>query len=179
MLRSDKIRTQNKEIERRLENLKKFDKSERSSFSYWYNHWLAYNLIAMKLRSWKFKYLFHDWYKPWLRLFLPYEKVQTFHRTHSNHHPEWLEHKLEKCGDCWYKEPRYLYKFDFEGAIIDWECSRFTKNAAKLNAYDEYRKIIFRDTFKKKYPEIYHACYDMFSYRLYNALEKLNLIPED
>lgn len=178
MTRADKIKIQNKKIEEKLNNLEKFDKDERSSFKYWYNHWLAYNLVAMKLRAWKFKYLFHDWYKPWLRLFMPYEKLQKFHRKHARHHIEWLEEKIKKNGS-WKRTPKYLNKFDFKGAAIDWECSRYTKYAAQLTAYEEYRRIIFQEYFKKRFPEIYHGCYEMFSYRFYDALEKLNLIPID
>ena len=110
-----------------------FDKSERGTFRYHFAHVFAFNMTALNLKAWKFKYLFHDWYKPWLRLFLPYEKVQRFHRTHSRHHLEWLEiNPINKRA----------LKFDWEAMLIDWECSRFTKKVSQLNAYDVYLKQI-------------------------------------
>ena len=52
-----------------------FDKEDRSTFPYWFAHWCAFQMTALNLGIWKFKYLFHDWEKPWLRLFLPYKKM--------------------------------------------------------------------------------------------------------
>ncbi len=100
-------------------HFEKFTKDQRSSFKYWYYHWKAFNLVAIFFHAWKPKYLFHDFEKPWLRLFLPYEKVQKFHRDHASHH-------------VMYKGDNH----DWEAMVIDWECSRFTKNAAQLNAVD-------------------------------------------
>lgn len=98
---------------------KKFDKPERSSFRYWFWHWLAFNLTAKEYHIWKPKYLFHDIEKPWLRLFLEYDKVQKIHRTHNKHHLE------------------YQGKKDWEGLFIDWECSHLTKNASPKRALEE------------------------------------------
>lgn len=98
---------------------KKFTKEQRSSFSYWFNHWRAFNAVAKELHRWKFKYLFHDIEKPWLKLFMEYPKVQKWHRTHNSHH---LEYKGEK---------------DYEAMVIDWECSRYTKYAAPRTALQE------------------------------------------
>jgi hypothetical protein len=99
---------------------KKFDKSQRSSFSYWYNHWRAFNEVARDLRIWKLKYLLHDIEKPWLKLILrDYKKVQKWHRLHNSHH---LEYPGEK---------------DWIAMIIDWECSRYTKKAAPRTAIEE------------------------------------------
>ncbi len=100
-----------------------FTKEERSTFAYWFAHWCAFNMVALNCRAWKFKYLFHDWEKPWLRLFLPYDKVQKFHRTHSRHHLE------------------YRGKKDYEGMVIDWECGRFTKEASPLTAREESDRL--------------------------------------
>ena len=99
---------------------KKFDKSQRSSFSYWYNHWRAFNEVARDLHIWKLKYLLHDIEKPWLKLILrDYKKVQKWHRLHNSHH---LEYPGEK---------------DWIAMIIDWECSRYTKKAAPRTAIEE------------------------------------------
>lgn len=169
-------------IEKKLNSLKKFDKDKRSNFDYWFNHWLAYNLVALKQHAWRFKYLFHDWYKPWLKLFLPYEKVQSFHRNHSKHHPEWLERKLKKSTEkskvdvmFWVEDTiDAFHKYDYKGTIIDWECSRYTKNAANLNAYDEYKKLLTHDTFIKKYPYL-GEYYNYFSKKLFQAIKELEL----
>lgn len=96
-----------------------FTKEERSSFKYWFAHWCAFQMTALNLKAWKFKYLFHDIEKPWLKLFWDYKKVQKWHRLHNAHHLE------------------YPGKKDWEAMVIDWECSRFTKDAAPLDAYGE------------------------------------------
>lgn len=96
-----------------------FSKEERASFSYWFAHWCAYNMTALNLKCWKFKYLFHDIEKPWLMLlWKDYDKVQKYHRVNNNHH---LEYKNRD-------------KIDWEAMVIDWECSRFTKIASPLAA---------------------------------------------
>lgn len=94
-----------------------FNKKERSSFPYWFAHWCAYQMVALNYNCWKPKYLLHDWYKPWLKLILPYEMVSKFHKTHSHHH---LQNKY--------------HKYDYEAMVIDWECSRLTKEDSPLNA---------------------------------------------
>lgn len=103
-----------------------FSKEERSTFPYWFAHWCAFNMTALNLRVWKFKYLFHDIEKPWLRLFWDYEKVQRWHRYHNNHHLEYM----------------YRGTIDIEAMLIDWECSRFTKEASTLTARQEWEKIV-------------------------------------
>ena len=98
---------------------KKFTKEQRSSFSYWFYHVLAFNLVAKELHCWKLKYLFHDFEKPWLKLFMDYPKVQKWHRTHNAHH---LEYNKEK---------------DYEAMVIDWECSPYTKQSCPRGAVEE------------------------------------------
>lgn len=98
-----------------------FTKEDRSTFKYWFAHWCAFQMTALNLGAWKFKYLFHDWEKPWLRLFLPYKKVQKWHRYHRRHHPE-------------YAEKHGWDKVDWDEMIIDWECCHYTKVAQPLNA---------------------------------------------
>lgn len=105
------------------QQFKKFTKDQRSTFQYWYYHWKAFNLTALSLDVWKFKYLFHDIEKPWLKLFWPYWKVQVFHRTHNAHH---LEYR---------KAPYY----DYEAMVIDWECSGLTKVACPRTAIQEIK----------------------------------------
>lgn len=106
-----------------------FTKEERSSFPYWFAHWCSFQMVSLNCHQWKFKYLFHDWYKPWMRLFMSYDKVQMFHNKHSRHH--------------------LLYVFlhgvkhaDWDAMVIDWECSHYTKHAAELDANGEIERII-------------------------------------
>ena len=100
-----------------------FDKSNRSSFAYWFAHWCAFQLTALNIGRWKFKYLLHDFEKPWMKLFCKYKTVQKWHREHNSHH---LEYGLKHGWD----------KVDWEALIIDWECSRLTKTEAQLDAYE-------------------------------------------
>lgn len=107
--------------------MKKFDKSQRSGWRYYWAHWFAFQMVAITLGIWKFKYLFHDWYKPWLKMFgMPYEKIQKLHRYSANHHIEFLEK---------HHDPE---KFDWDAMIIDWECSMYTKQDCNRNARQEY-----------------------------------------
>lgn len=103
-------------------HFKKFSKEQRSSFTYWYYHWKAFNLTAFHLGCWKFKYLFHDIEKPWLMLlWKDYKLVQIWHRAHNNHHIEYP----------------HIFDIDWEAVVIDWECSRYTKLAVPGTAYQE------------------------------------------
>ena len=98
-----------------------FTKDDRSSFKYWFAHWCAFQMTALNLGVWRFKYLFHDWEKPWMRLIFPYSIVQKWHRTHRRHHPE-------------YGEIHGFNKVDWDEMLIDWECCHYTKIAQPLNA---------------------------------------------
>ena len=113
-----------------------FTKKDRSSFPYWFAHWSAFQMTALNLHAWKFKYLFHDFEKPWLKLFLPYEKVQKIHRRFSKHHFSFLDKKKN---------------LDYEAMVIDWECSRFTKSEAQLNAFDTYKVMLNKTDEKYKH----------------------------
>jgi hypothetical protein len=102
-----------------------FDKKDRGSFKYTFAHWCAYQMTALNLGIWKFKYLFHDCEKPLLKLFLrDYKKVQKYHREHNAHHME------------------YKKKWDAKAMIIDWECSRFTKTASPMTARETYEHFV-------------------------------------
>lgn len=116
-----------------------FTKEERSTFPYWFAHWCAFNMTALNLRCWKFRFLFHDMLKPWMKLIFPYKTVQSFHRKHSRHHAEYEG-----------RRPDYL------GMVIDWECSRFTKVAAGLTAREKM------ETYKDKDPVLYKRLKENF-----------------
>ena len=97
---------------------------KKSSFKYWFAHWCAFNMTALNLGCWRFRFLFHDWEKPWLLLLLrDYEKVRDIHRKYSRHHLE-----------C-------IYPKDYLALVIDWECSRFTKSHATLNAREKLNSL--------------------------------------
>ena len=103
--------------------MKLYKETEKSTFSYWFAHWRAFNLTAMLLGVWKPKYLFHDIEKPFLMWWWKdYKRVRNFHRTHARHHWEYQG----KRG------------YDYEAMVIDWECSRYTKESAPMTAYETY-----------------------------------------
>ena len=124
-----------------------FTKSERGTFKYWFAHWCAFQMTALNLRRWKPKYLLHDIEKPFLKLFWDYKKVQKWHRTHNSHHIE------------------YKGQWDTYAMVIDWECSRFTKAEAQLNAYDTLKRMIVNESDFEKllilYQEIALTIFDL------------------
>lgn len=114
--------------------MKKFKKEEHSSFSYWFAHWCAFQMVALNLKCWHPRFLLHDIEKPWLMFFLKrYDKVQLWHRRNSRHH---LSYKDDS-------------KIDWLAMVIDWECSRFTKETSPRTAYQEYlrkyNKYLYHD----------------------------------
>lgn len=134
--------------------MRKFSKKDRSTFKYWFAHWCAFNMTAILCRRWKFKYLFHDWEKPWLKLFLDYEDVQYIHRRNSRHH-------LEYRGG--------LDRVDWEALAIDWECSKLTKSSCFLNAQEEMEKYMKKSVFyENTLPD-----------KMIPVLKKLNIYNEE
>lgn len=95
-----------------------FPKEERSTFPYWFAHWCSFQVHALKLGVWKPRHLLHDIEKPWLKLFLPYKKVQNLHRIWSRHHIEYKDRSKIRWIDV----------------MIDWECSGLTKTNGALDA---------------------------------------------
>jgi hypothetical protein len=107
-----------------------FSKKDRATFKYTFAHWCAYNMTALNLGVWKWRYLLHDIEKPFLKLFLKdYTLVQKHHRNHNKHHVEYYL----RTGKC-----------DFDGMVIDYECSRFTKSAHPLNAMQEFQHKVMQ-----------------------------------
>ena len=153
--------------------MKMFTKEERSTFPYWFAHWCAFQMTALNLNVWRLKYLFHDAEKPWLKLVMPYSKLQRFHRIHNKHHVAWLEHKLEKDSSE-KNTKRLLKKFDFYAVIIDWECCHYTKLQCPLNAYDERTRLL-NDNFEEKFPLITKCCYEEFSNKLLEVTKELGI----
>ena len=119
----------------------KFGRDERSTFRYWFAHWCSFQVVALNLGLWKFKYLLHDFEKPWLRLFVKYKTVQTWHRWHNKHH---LEYGLRYGFD----------KVDWEALMIDWECSRFSKEQCPRDCRAEMENKLADDKWKGYAEEI-------------------------
>ena len=105
-----------------------FTKEDRSTFSYWFAHWCAFQMTALNCHAWHFRFLFHDIEKPWMKLFMSYDKVHKWHQSHRRHHLNWLDNPKHNIN-----------RFDWEAMIIDWECSRFTKEACPRNAREELK----------------------------------------
>ena len=106
-----------------MRTYRKFTKDQRSTFPYWFWHWLAFNDVARELHVWRPRHILHDIEKPFMRLIFPYTKVQKWHRLHNRHHLE-------------YKYPERRSWLDM---IIDWEASGRTKQACPRNAIEEAR----------------------------------------
>ena len=122
-------------------NYSMFDENDKSSFPYWFAHWCSFQLCALNLGVWKFKYLFHDCEKPWLRLIWPYKKVQKWHRTHNSHH---LEYGLNHGFD----------KIDWKALMIDWECSQMSKKQCPLNCREEMENKLSEEKWQPYEKEI-------------------------
>ena len=106
-----------------MRTYRKFTKDQRSTFPYWFWHWLAFNDVARELHVWRPHHILHDIEKPFLRLVFPYKKVQKWHRLHNRHHLEY----------------RYPERRSWLDMIIDWEASGRTKYACPRNAIEEAR----------------------------------------
>jgi hypothetical protein len=119
-----------KDLWKDFTTFKMFGKAYRSHFSYWFAHWCAFQMTALNFGIWKPKYLLHDIEKPWkLLISRDYSKVQESHRKNHKHHTEYgLEHGWDKM--------------DWEAAVIDWECSRFTKQAAQMDARETLEALV-------------------------------------
>ena len=128
-----------------------FTKEERSGFRYWFAHWCAFQMTALNLKCWKPRYLLHDIEKPWLKLLWgDYKLVQHWHRRHNSHHLEY-----------YFKH----HKADWQAMVIDWECSRFTKEASPLTCREEMERKI------KWSPELKELLYD----NMLSILNKLGI----
>lgn len=134
-----------------------FTEKEKSSFSYYFAHLFAYNMTALNLKCWKWKYLLHDIEKPWLKLLWgDYQKVREWHRKNNRHH-------------LTYKNPNNI---DWEAMILDWECSRFTKQDSSKTAREMYEYFI---TVRYERGDISEEMKNKMVENIPPILEKLNL----
>lgn len=69
---------------------------------------------------------------------MDYKKVQKIHRKNNRHHPE-------------YRNPK---RIDWETLVIDWECSRYTKIEAPLNARETYEHYLKTNRFSPEITEL-------------------------
>jgi len=107
----------------------------------------------------------HDWDKIIMFALVPWlspDCINTIHVLMQKHHPIYWT-KDENTGN-WIKKYKDAYsEVDWEQAIVDWECARFTKPDKPLDAYDTYCKY---------YKGI---SYD-FDKKILSMLDALNLI---
>lgn len=94
------------------------------SFVYWFAHYVAVNLVA--IRHYHTVFPLHDAEKPWkLLLGMPYEQVCKEHLMKS-HHPQ------DKPDS----------QVDWIETICDWEASAYTKPHSRLNAHETCKKFL-------------------------------------
>jgi len=107
-------------MHKKLENYK----SRLNHIAYTFKHIIAINKCAKQYHIWTPAYLLHDVDKIFMYLFLPLKyntkDIHHIHEINSKHHRKY----------------KYPNKINWEMAIMDWECARFTKPDKLLNAYD-------------------------------------------
>lgn len=100
-------------------------------------HYKAFLKLEKQLLGY-YKYLFHDLDKIVMYIFIPFigtKRIRRIHRNISKHHIE---------------NYKYSWECNYEEAVIDWECSRFTKPNEPMTAreYLESREQSMRETHK-------------------------------
>lgn len=121
-------------------NIIKNIKDSYKHIPYTFKHYLAFMKVQKQLLGY-YKYKFHDWDKLFTFIFMPYlgdRRINQMHQLHNAHHPTYT------VGVDRIKQLKSPSCIEFEEAIIDWECARFTKKDKPLNAYQ---------TLIKYYPE--------------------------
>lgn len=135
--------------------MKLFKDTEKSTFAYWFAHWKAFQLTAVLLGVWKFRFLFHDIEKPFLMfIWKDYPRVKQYHRTHARHHWAYAGNK----------------DYDYLAMVIDWECSRFSKAHAQMTAYETYDYYLHKFINKKDFEKM-----KLLQLHVFPIIEKLNL----
>lgn len=114
---------------------------------YTFKHYIAFLKMEKKLLGY-YKYKFHDLDKLILYIFVPFLGTKKIKKIHSNRNKHHINEKKD-FDECNYEE-----------AIIDWECSRFTKPDKPLNA----RQVTLKHHSKSKHFR-----------KLLNTLNKLGL----
>ena len=107
---------------------------------YTYKHIKAFDKLQKQTFD-KRKYLFHDWDKIFMYIFLPFlgtEKIKEIHRFISRHHIKMGQYSIRAC----------------EEALIDWESGYLTKPDKPYNAAWIIKNKGKRDCFQNKYLEL-------------------------
>jgi hypothetical protein len=144
--------------------MKLYPATEKSTFSYWFAHWRAFQKTAFKLRVWKPWYLFHDIEKPFLMWeWKDYPRVRAWHRKHNKHHYQYDNGEIAPWMFC-----------DYVAMVVDWECSHLSKLDEPYNAYEEFCNKV-NAAFDEKNPVVIHI---LVNYML-PVLYDLNLANQD
>lgn len=118
---------------------------------------VEHHLLGRHIHNW------HDFDKILLFIIFPWlgpDCINAIHVLTQNHHPIYWVQNLE---GKWIKHLKIADEVDWEQAIIDWECARFTKPDKPLDAYDTYLKY-------------YKSLDDEFDRRILYTLDKVGLI---
>lgn len=116
-----------------IKNIKK----SYNHIPYTWKHYLAFMKVQKELLG-KYKYIFHDWDKLFMFIFLPFlgdRIINQWHQKYNRHHPTFT------TGENWDRNLKDPFKVDWNQAIIDWECARITKPDKPLDAYDTLFKF--------------------------------------
>ena len=101
---------------------------------YTLKHYVAFLKLEKKLLGY-YKYKFHDLDKVLMYLFIPFigtHRIKMIHRKINRHHIV-----VDKTN-CNYEE-----------AIIDWECARFTKKDKPLTARQTFERLNYLTDYQK------------------------------
>ena len=93
-------------------------------------HYLAFMRIQKQLTG-KYKYKFHDLDKLFMYMIIPFEGMKTIRSIHRD-----CRHHITSS-----KKP---IDVNYEEAVIDWECSRYTKPEKQLTAREFYEQEGYR-----------------------------------
>lgn len=124
---------------------KGFSSDKRGTFKYTFAHWCAFQMTALNYGVWKFRHLFHDIDKPFRMLWHrgDYRKVQRGHRHSRRHHIEYLlDTYMESPEHSAYFDKHIEDLADWEGMVLDWECSRLTKADKPEDAWETAVRMI-------------------------------------
>lgn len=119
-----------------IENIK----GSYNHIPYTWKHYLAFCKVSKELTG-KVVNRFHDWDKLALFILCPWlgeRIINQFHQRINKHHPTY------SIGKEWKRQLKSPKGINWEEALIDWECARFTKPDKPLNA---------EETLIKYYPE--------------------------
>ena len=101
---------------------------------YTLKHYFAFMKLQKTLLGY-YKYKFHDLDKVLMYIFLPFlgtDKIKKIHQKYNAHHIKYTK-----------------YLPNYEEAIIDWECARFTKKDKPLTARQTFEMLNYLTDYQK------------------------------